>query len=468
MQGDMFERPGRPADYFPSPFPNEQAARVANGGAYPPDLSLITKARSYKRGFPMFLIDFFTQYQEQGPDYVAALLQGYEDKPPAGFTLPEGSYYNKYFPGHAIKMPKPLSDGQVTYDDGSPATVAQYAKDVTTFLMWTAEPHMEARKRLGLQVFVFLILLTVPAVLHQEEGLGQRPLIAVCHREFRKSPCGGFFVGCHSGAMHHAGIRVPVWCSHRPGMTVCRLLPDRTADKMAANQSRNHSEEPMGTSITFKRPDGKDASGYLANAARGNAPGVVVIQEWWGLQDQIKGLCDRFAVAGFDALAPDLYKGTVVPYHDTDAAGKEMNSLDFMDATTQTVRGAAQYLSRNGAKVGLTGFCLGGAVTIIGATKIPELAAGVVFYGIPPEQAAKPADVKIPLQAHFANKDDWCTPQVVDAFEKGMKAAGKSLELFRYDAEHAFVNEQRQSVHDRQAAELAWGRATEFFKKHLG
>jgi carboxymethylenebutenolidase len=224
----------------------------------------------------------------------------------------------------------------------------------------------------------------------------------------------------------------------------------------------------MGTSISFKRPDGKDAAGYLANAARGNAPGVVVIQEWWGLSEQIKGLCDRFAVAGFDALAPDLYKGKVVPYHDTDAAGKEMNSLDFIDATTQTVRGAAQYLSRNGAKVGLTGFCLGGAVTIIGAARIPELAAGVVFYGIPPEQAAKPADVKIPLQAHFANRDDWCTPQAVDAFESAMKAAGKSLELFRYDAEHAFVNEQRMSVHDRAAAELAWGRATEFFKKHLG
>ncbi len=159
-KGEMFERPGRPADYFPSPFPNENAARAANGGAFPPDLSLITKARSYKRGFPMFLVDFFTQYQEQGPDYVTAVLQGYEDKPPAGFSLPEGSYYNKYFPGHAIKMPKPLSDGQVTYDDGAPATVAQYSKDVTTFLMWTAEPHMEARKRLGLQVFVFLILLT--------------------------------------------------------------------------------------------------------------------------------------------------------------------------------------------------------------------------------------------------------------------------------------------------------------------
>jgi carboxymethylenebutenolidase len=92
----------------------------------------------------------------------------------------------------------------------------------------------------------------------------------------------------------------------------------------------------------------------------------------------------------------------------------------------------------------------------------------VVFYGIPPEAAAKPADIRIPLQAHFASKDDWCTPQVVDAFEKAMKAAGKSLELFRYDADHAFVNEQRMSVHDRKCAELAWGRATEFFHKHLG
>jgi ubiquinol-cytochrome c reductase cytochrome b/c1 subunit len=157
-QGEMFERPGRPADYFPAPFPNEQAARASNGGAAPPDLSLITKARSYERGFPRFIFDFFTQFQEQGPNYVSALLQGFEAKPPAGVTLPEGSYYNKYFPGHAIKMPPPLSDGQVTFDDGSPATVAQYAHDVSTFLMWAAEPHMEERKRLGLQVFVFLII----------------------------------------------------------------------------------------------------------------------------------------------------------------------------------------------------------------------------------------------------------------------------------------------------------------------
>src|SRR3978361_1637179 len=126
----------------------------------------------------------------------------------------------------------------------------------------------------------------------------------------------------------------------------------------------------MGTSISFKRPDGKEAHGYLANAARGNAPGVVVIQEWWGLSEQIKGLCDRFAVAGFDALAPDLYNGKLVPYHDMDAAGKEMNSLDFMDATTQTVRGAAQYLAKNGGKGGLTGFCLGGGGGILGSAKL--------------------------------------------------------------------------------------------------
>ena len=224
----------------------------------------------------------------------------------------------------------------------------------------------------------------------------------------------------------------------------------------------------MGTTITFKRPDGKDATGYLANASRGNAPGVIVIQEWWGLSENIKGLTDRFALAGFDALAPDLYDGVVVPYHDTDAANKQMGSLDFMDATLQTVRGAVQYLKRNGAKVGLTGFCMGGAVTIIGAVHVPELSAAVAFYGIPPEQAAKPADIKVPFQGHFATRDDWCTPQVVDGFEKALKAAGKNAEIFRYEADHAFVNEQRAAVHDRQAAELAWGRATAFFKKHLG
>ena len=223
----------------------------------------------------------------------------------------------------------------------------------------------------------------------------------------------------------------------------------------------------MGTTISFKRPDGKDAAGYLANASRGNAPGVVVIQEWWGLQEQVKGMVDRFALAGFDALAPDLYRGVVVPYHDADAAGKEMASLDFIDATEQTVRGAAQYLKRNGAKAGIAGFCMGGAVAIIGAARVPELSAAVSFYGLPPAQAAGPADVKVPLQGHFASKDDFVTPAAVDAFEAALKSAGKLHEFFRYDADHAFANEQRMAVHDREASELAWARATAFLKTHL-
>jgi cytochrome c1 len=164
--GDMFERPGRPADRFPSPFPNENAAAAANGGKAPPDLSLMAKARTYERGFPWFVIDVFRQYSENGADYLAALLNGYEE-PPQGFEVPEGGHYNHYYPGNVIAMPKPLSDGQVEYpkaEDGKPVvpeTVEQYARDVTAFLAWTAEPHLEARKRLGFQVMAFLILLSV-------------------------------------------------------------------------------------------------------------------------------------------------------------------------------------------------------------------------------------------------------------------------------------------------------------------
>jgi ubiquinol-cytochrome c reductase cytochrome b/c1 subunit len=157
-QGDMFERAGRAADRFPASFANDNAARAANGGALPPDFSVLAKARGYERGFPWFVIDMFTQYQEHGPDYIVALLSGY-DKAPAGFTLAEGTSYNTYFPGHMIGMPSPLSDGQVDYTDGSPKTLDQYAKDVTAFLMWAAEPHLEARKRIGLQVMIFLIIL---------------------------------------------------------------------------------------------------------------------------------------------------------------------------------------------------------------------------------------------------------------------------------------------------------------------
>jgi cytochrome c1 len=158
-KGEMYQRPGGIADRFPPPFPNDQAARRANGGALPPDMSVLAKARSYEAGFPWFVLDAFTQYQEDGPDYIHAILNGYEDPPP-GVTLPPGAQYNKYFPGHAIGMPKPLSDGQVEYTDGTPTTVDQYGKDVAAFLMWAAEPKLDERKRLGFQVFVFLIVLT--------------------------------------------------------------------------------------------------------------------------------------------------------------------------------------------------------------------------------------------------------------------------------------------------------------------
>jgi cytochrome c1 len=158
-KGEMFQRPGKLADHFPPPFPNDQAARAAMGGGLPPDMSVLAKARSYEAGFPWFILDAFTQYQEDGPDYIHAILNGYEE-PPAGFTLPPGSQYNKYFPSHAIAMPKPLSDGQVEYTDGTPTTVDQYGKDVAAFLMWAAEPKLDERKRLGFQVFVFLIVLT--------------------------------------------------------------------------------------------------------------------------------------------------------------------------------------------------------------------------------------------------------------------------------------------------------------------
>jgi cytochrome c1 len=158
-KGEMFERPGRPTDRFlPVTWKNEAEARTLYNGTVPPDLSVIAKARTYERGFPWFILDAFTAYQEHGPDYIVALLKGYEEQPPQGFNLPPGTQYNKYFPGHAIAMPPPLTDGRVEYTDGTPATLDQYARDITAFLMWTAEPHLEARKRIGFQVVIFLIV----------------------------------------------------------------------------------------------------------------------------------------------------------------------------------------------------------------------------------------------------------------------------------------------------------------------
>jgi len=136
--GEAFDRPARPSDHFKSPFVNDRAARAANGGALPPDLSLVVKARA------------------GGEDYIYSLLTGYTDAP-AGFELLTGLSYNKYFPGHQIAMAKPLSDGQVTYSDGTAATVDQAASDVTQFLAWAGEPHMEQRKGMGIKVVLFML-----------------------------------------------------------------------------------------------------------------------------------------------------------------------------------------------------------------------------------------------------------------------------------------------------------------------
>lgn len=159
--GEMFTRKAVPSDHFPSPFPNQQAAAASNNGAAPPDFSLIAKARGITRGFPQFVFDIFTQYQEGGPDYIYSLLTGYEEEVPAHLEVAEGTHFNPYFANAAaLAMAKPISDDQVTYDDGSPQTVDQYARDISAFLMWAAEPHLEARKRTGFMVMVFLVIFT--------------------------------------------------------------------------------------------------------------------------------------------------------------------------------------------------------------------------------------------------------------------------------------------------------------------
>ena len=221
----------------------------------------------------------------------------------------------------------------------------------------------------------------------------------------------------------------------------------------------------MGHMIDFKRLDGSTCRGYLAAAGTGR-PGVIVIQEWWGLNDQICGVADRFARAGFTALAPDLFQGRVT--QQPDEASHLMNGLDFPGATHQDIRGAADYLRASGCgKVAAMGFCMGGALTVAAAVHVPNVAAGVCFYGIPPKEFADPANIRIPFQGHFASKDDWCTPAAADALEAAMRAAGNPPELFRYEGDHAFFNERRADVYDAAAAGLAWERTVAFLNKHL-
>jgi carboxymethylenebutenolidase len=220
----------------------------------------------------------------------------------------------------------------------------------------------------------------------------------------------------------------------------------------------------MGQMIDFARPDGGKTKGYLATAAGQARAGIVVIQEWWGLNDQICGVADRFARAGYNALAPDLYKGRLTAK--PDEANHLMSSLDFPDATLQDLRGAAQHLAGTSGKVAVLGFCMGGALAIAAAVHIPEIAAAVPFYGIPPKEFADPANIRIPLQGHFANRDDWCTPAAVDELDAALSRAGAPYEIHRYEAAHAFFNE-RSIAYDLPSADEAWNRTIAFLQRTL-
>lgn len=220
----------------------------------------------------------------------------------------------------------------------------------------------------------------------------------------------------------------------------------------------------MGNMIDFARPDGSLCQGYFAKAGAGK-PGVIVIQEWWGLNPQICGIADRYAAAGFNALAPDLYHGRVT--QNPDEANHLMGGLDFSGATHQDIRGAAKYLLEESLQVGVTGFCMGGALTIAAAVHVPEVSAAVCFYGIPPKDFADPAKIRVPLMGHFANRDDWCSPQAVDQLVADMKVAGLNPEIFRYEADHAFCNEARPEVHHAEFARQAFERTLVFFRQHL-
>ena len=227
----------------------------------------------------------------------------------------------------------------------------------------------------------------------------------------------------------------------------------------------------MGSMIDFKRPDGSSCKGYLADAGSGK-PGIVVIQEWWGLNDQIKGVADRLATAGFQALVPDLYRGKATV--EQEEAHHLMTGLDFGDAASQDIRGALQFLKARAPKVGLTGFCMGGALTLL-AAQAPELDAAVVWYGCPPLEYIDASKIKIPLQGHWATQCEFFKIDTVAALEEKLKGAGVSFEFHRYLAHHAFANEEAvgpgriaATQYDPVWAQQAWDRALRFFGKHLG
>lgn len=228
----------------------------------------------------------------------------------------------------------------------------------------------------------------------------------------------------------------------------------------------------MATTISYTRPDGQTVSGYLAEAAS-PLGSVVVIQEWWGLNDQIRGVADRVAQAGFTALVPDLYRGKSTV--EAEEAHHLMSGLNFGDAASQDVRGAVQFLKARGGKVGVTGFCMGGALTVLSLTMAPEADAGVVWYGYPPLEYVDASKIQAPMQAHWATQDVPFPIAGVDALEEKLKAANVCYEGHRYLAQHGFANETAQgpkrlamTQYDEAWATMAWDRTFRFFGRTLG
>jgi carboxymethylenebutenolidase len=225
--------------------------------------------------------------------------------------------------------------------------------------------------------------------------------------------------------------------------------------------------------ISFKRPDGTSVEAYLIEPANPtNAPGVVVIQEWWGLDDEIKNVANRLAKAGYRALVPDLYRGKLAL--EANEAEHLMNDLNFGDAASQDIRGAVQYLKATGsAKVAVTGFCMGGALTVLSAGLVPECDGTVVWYGYPPLEYVDAPAIQKPMLAHWALQDDFFSIAGVDQLEEKLKAAGATYDFQRYDAKHAFANPKSDArglpplQYKQVAADLAWERTMTFLNNTL-
>jgi carboxymethylenebutenolidase len=218
--------------------------------------------------------------------------------------------------------------------------------------------------------------------------------------------------------------------------------------------------------------NGTSGQGYLSVPEGGSGPGVVVIQEWWGLVDHIKDLCDRFAAEGFVALAPDLYRGETTS--EPDEAGKLMMTMNI-ERAAKDMSGAVDEVARRsgtGGGVGVTGFCMGGGLALMVAAQRGDLVRAVVpFYGLIPWEGAQPdyTQMRAAVQGHYAEKDDYFGPEAVAGLEKQLDAAGVEHELFIYPgADHAFFNDTRPEVYDAAAAEQAWSRTLEFFRSRLG